>query len=153
MTQTPKYLQYLDCADAGISFFIVVLKLWRLKTRFVFLSWSRWVEEAGLSSVVCTLRRLGLSVLQPVSSQACRLHTCGPHCSVVLALTPLTLYPSTTHLSSTPRRSSAPLPEHFPPSINFYFSVTFSTTVVPLYYLDCVELWNYYYCLYLLFYH
>lgn len=119
----------------------------------VFLSWSRWVEEAGLSSVVCTLRRLGLSVLQPVSSQACRLHTCGPHRSVMLALTPLMLYPSTTHLSSTPRRSSAPLPQHFPPSVNILISVTFSTTVVPLYYLDYVELWNYYYYMYLFFLH
>lgn len=38
MTQTPKYLQYLDCADASISFFIVVLKMWRLETQFVFSS-------------------------------------------------------------------------------------------------------------------
>lgn len=80
----------------------------------VFLSRSRWVEEVGFSSMVCTFRRLGLSVQQPVSSQACRLHTCGPLRSVVLALTPPMLSPS-THLSSTPTSSSAPLPPPFPP--------------------------------------
>lgn len=50
--------------------------------------------------------RSGLSVLQPACSQWSRQHTCGPSASVLFALTPRMLSPSTTHLSSSPSSSS-----------------------------------------------